>query len=135
MRQRRSSLAALLAWLIACTPTQLPVGANHPASAQAGAPLAPVGQALASDFDPQRAEPPTDHTHEHGDAAGSAHQHQPTGTPAGAATAPSAPGVAPDRASVWTCSMHPQVRQPKPGKCPICGMQLVPLAPAQGARQ
>lgn len=29
--------------------------------------------------------------------------------------------------SVWTCSMHPQVRQPAPGDCPICGMDLIPL--------
>ena len=29
-------------------------------------------------------------------------------------------------AAVWTCSMHPQVRLPKPGKCPICSMPLVP---------
>ena len=29
---------------------------------------------------------------------------------------------------VWTCSMHPQVRLPKPGKCPICSMPLVPAA-------
>ncbi len=21
----------------------------------------------------------------------------------------------------WTCSMHPQIRLPKPGRCPICG--------------
>ncbi|MEZ4973886.1 MAG: efflux RND transporter periplasmic adaptor subunit [Cyclobacteriaceae bacterium] len=28
---------------------------------------------------------------------------------------------------VWTCSMHPSVRQPEPGKCPICGMDLIPL--------
>lgn len=27
--------------------------------------------------------------------------------------------------SLWTCSMHPQVRLPKPGLCPICGMPLV----------
>ncbi len=27
----------------------------------------------------------------------------------------------------WTCSMHPQIRLPKPGKCPICGMDLIPL--------
>lgn len=25
---------------------------------------------------------------------------------------------------VWTCSMHPQVRQGGPGKCPLCGMDL-----------
>ena len=28
---------------------------------------------------------------------------------------------------VWTCSMHPSVRQNESGKCPICGMDLVPL--------
>lgn len=29
---------------------------------------------------------------------------------------------------IWTCSMHPQIRQNEPGSCPICGMDLVPLA-------
>lgn len=29
---------------------------------------------------------------------------------------------------VWTCSMHPQVRQPEPGLCPICAMELIPVA-------
>ncbi|MCB0641112.1 MAG: efflux RND transporter periplasmic adaptor subunit [Phaeodactylibacter sp.] len=28
---------------------------------------------------------------------------------------------------IWTCSMHPQIRQNEPGKCPICGMDLTPL--------
>ncbi len=28
---------------------------------------------------------------------------------------------------VWTCSMHPQIRQNEPGSCPICGMALIPL--------
>ncbi len=28
---------------------------------------------------------------------------------------------------VWTCSMHPQIRQNEPGSCPICGMDLIPL--------
>ena len=28
---------------------------------------------------------------------------------------------------LWTCSMHPQIRMEKPGKCPICGMTLIPL--------
>ena len=27
---------------------------------------------------------------------------------------------------LWTCSMHPQIRQPQPGPCPICGMNLIP---------
>ncbi|RMD78496.1 MAG: efflux RND transporter periplasmic adaptor subunit, partial [Lentisphaerae bacterium] len=27
----------------------------------------------------------------------------------------------------WTCSMHPQIKLPKPGKCPICHMDLIPM--------
>lgn len=30
-------------------------------------------------------------------------------------------------ATIWTCSMHPQIRQPESGKCPICAMDLIPL--------
>ncbi|MGZ0014664.1 efflux RND transporter periplasmic adaptor subunit [Yeosuana sp. AK3] len=29
--------------------------------------------------------------------------------------------------TIWTCSMHPQIRQNEPGNCPICGMELIPL--------
>lgn len=32
----------------------------------------------------------------------------------------------------WTCSMHPQVRQPDPGLCPICNMDLVPVEGSGG---
>jgi Cu(I)/Ag(I) efflux system membrane fusion protein len=35
---------------------------------------------------------------------------------------------APEEATTWTCSMHPQIQLPKPGKCPICFMDLIPLA-------
>ena len=28
---------------------------------------------------------------------------------------------------IWTCAMHPQIKMDKPGKCPICGMDLIPL--------
>lgn len=48
------------------------------------------------------------------------------------------PGQGPEReavhdheqgeAEVWTCAMHPQIRQDGPGKCPICGMDLIPVA-------
>lgn len=31
------------------------------------------------------------------------------------------------KAEVWTCSMHPQIRMDKPGKCPICAMDLILL--------
>ncbi|MDE5421003.1 efflux RND transporter periplasmic adaptor subunit [Ancylomarina sp. DW003] len=31
----------------------------------------------------------------------------------------------------WTCSMHPQIKQDKPGLCPICAMDLIPLKSMQ----
>ena len=37
---------------------------------------------------------------------------------------PVAPGV------IYTCPMHPQIRQPGPGSCPICGMALEPEVPS-----
>ncbi len=33
---------------------------------------------------------------------------------------------------VWTCSMHPQIRLPEPGQCPICGMDLIPVTSESG---
>jgi membrane fusion protein, copper/silver efflux system len=30
-------------------------------------------------------------------------------------------------AAGWTCAMHPQIRMEEPGKCPICGMELIPV--------
>lgn len=35
--------------------------------------------------------------------------------------------------AVWTCAMHPQVRLPKPGKCPICFMDLIELVEDAGS--
>ncbi|MBN8888499.1 MAG: heavy metal translocating P-type ATPase [Rudaea sp.] len=32
--------------------------------------------------------------------------------------------------TIYTCPMHPQIRQPTPGNCPICGMALEPLVPS-----
>jgi len=45
-------------------------------------------------------------------------------TPRSAAESAPATSVA-----VYTCPMHPQVRQPAPGICPICGMTLEPVKP------
>ncbi|HEX5086852.1 MAG TPA: heavy metal translocating P-type ATPase [Nocardioides sp.] len=39
--------------------------------------------------------------------------------------APAAPAV--DEAVEWTCPMHPEIRRPGPGACPICGMALEPV--------
>jgi Cu+-exporting ATPase len=35
----------------------------------------------------------------------------------------------------YACPMHPDVRRPEPGACPICGMGLEPVAPAAPARR
>ncbi len=32
-------------------------------------------------------------------------------------------------AAIYTCPMHPEIRQQGPGSCPICGMALEPLMP------
>jgi len=34
--------------------------------------------------------------------------------------------------STWTCSMHPQIKLPKFGQCPICFMDLIPLETGTG---
>jgi Cu(I)/Ag(I) efflux system membrane fusion protein len=35
--------------------------------------------------------------------------------------------------TIWTCSMHPQIKLPKPGKCPICFMDWIPLYTGGGS--
>ena len=35
--------------------------------------------------------------------------------------------------TVWICPMDPEIRQDKPGDCPICGMALEPEVPTAGA--
>jgi len=37
------------------------------------------------------------------------------------------PGAMPD--AIYTCPMHPEIRQAGPGNCPKCGMALEPVAP------
>ena len=44
-------------------------------------------------------------------------------TSAGAVPLPARPG------EVYTCPMHPEIRQDRPGHCPKCGMTLEPLLP------
>lgn len=36
-----------------------------------------------------------------------------------------------DEATLWTCPMHPQIKLPEFGACPICGMDLVEMTGAQ----
>jgi len=36
---------------------------------------------------------------------------------------------------LWTCSMHPQIKMEKPGNCPICGMELIPLEDSKNSEE
>ncbi|MBB5696583.1 Cu+-exporting ATPase [Roseomonas pecuniae] len=38
-----------------------------------------------------------------------------------------APAPVPRKGAIYTCPMHPEIRQEGPGSCPICGMALEPL--------
>jgi Cu+-exporting ATPase len=38
----------------------------------------------------------------------------------------SEPQIAPPPGTIYTCPMHPEIRQSGPGSCPICGMALEP---------
>jgi Cu+-exporting ATPase len=68
---------------------------------------------------------PETYLHKHDEHAGHEHHH---GHAHAHATAPVTPGA------IYTCPMHPEVKQVGPGSCPKCGMALEPLDPlAAGA--
>jgi hypothetical protein len=105
--------AALLVtalWIAGCAPKaepaagpthQMPNGETMPGMNMGGAPATP----------PATPAPPT------APAAPTA------ASPQHPATAHPAPK--PAAAVIYTCPMHPEVQQDHPGKCPICGMNLV----------
>jgi Cu+-exporting ATPase len=44
---------------------------------------------------------------------------------------PAEPALREDAGAIYTCPMHPEIRQDHPGSCPICGMALEPLVAAR----
>jgi len=40
------------------------------------------------------------------------------------------PAPAAPEGTIYTCPMHPEIQQPQPGNCPICGMTLEPMLPS-----
>lgn len=47
--------------------------------------------------------------------------------------APAPPAAPADPGAIFTCPMHPEIRQEGPGSCPICGMALEPETPSADA--
>ena len=47
--------------------------------------------------------------------------------------APGEPAAAEPAGTIYTCPMHPEIRQNGPGACPICGMALEPEVATAGA--
>ncbi|GAB3099665.1 heavy metal translocating P-type ATPase [Lysobacter terrae] len=74
--------------------------------------------------------------HSHGGHSHGTHTHDapaPANTCcANHASAPQSPASAPvaPAGTIYTCPMHPQIRQVGPGTCPICGMALEPEMPS-----
>lgn len=56
----------------------------------------------------------------------SSDEHGPAGGSTPVAAAAPTEGTSAE-ASEWTCPMHPEIRRPGPGACPICGMALEPV--------
>jgi hypothetical protein len=121
---------------VACVSTDPDLPASHPANPSlAGSPSSFDTAVLRPGFEPfERYEPAGS------DAAAplaghGAHDAQPSvpepsvpepsaGEPS-APSQPKSPGAAPATTS-YTCPMHPEIVRPGPGRCPKCGMKLVP---------
>ncbi len=67
--------------------------------------------------------------HDHGEGGG-CHHH----TPSGSSPPPTRPAGEAPGGTLYTCPMHPEVRQVGPGTCPRCGMALEPLIEAPAVR-
>jgi Cu+-exporting ATPase len=61
----------------------------------------------------------------------SAPSHAPVHAHAHARTSPPEPVTVTAAVTIYTCPMHPQIRQVGPGHCPICGMALEPVLPTE----
>lgn len=132
-----SKLSFLFPFLLAaCVGTELAFPASHPGNAAASSGTVPMLSGLHSDFDASGESRGTkDSSHaehaehaEHADAdhPDAEHAEHADADPAGHAD-PAEAAPQPAKAdAVYTCPMHPEIERSEPGRCPKCGMKLVP---------
>ena len=102
----------------ACSPGPMPVSQSPRDPSNPAAPegmVPPISSGTSSSHAPSESSPADGHAHHHHDQSGSAPATQPTGA-----------GDAGTSSVVYTCPMHPEVTSTEPGRCPKCGMNLVP---------
>ena len=73
----------------------------------------------------------TPHEHHHpGSAGGRQHGHGDGHDCCAGAPTAGVPAAGLAEGTIYTCPMHPEIRQDHPGNCPKCGMALEPLMPS-----
>ncbi|ADU15456.1 copper-transporting P-type ATPase [Asticcacaulis excentricus] len=93
----------------------------HPEIRQSGpgqCPICHMNLVLAADKPAEKPAEASDHGHCEHHGHGHEHHHKLAAKPVSAPKA--------GEAVIYTCPMHPQIRQEGPGSCPICGMALEP---------
>ena len=130
------SLTAFGGILAGCaSPGAIELPIDHPANpAAAQSPLAPASTTL--DWAPA---PSREAGAAESRAGAQQGHHRPADTPPQESNAAATPrgeaagraAAAPASAAAFTCPMHPEVTRDKPGRCPICGMNLVAKEPGE----
>ncbi len=115
LRVANTTMAGLIVLLSlgACVSTTLDTGLDHPANPKAKTLALGYSQALLATPSAGAVASPS--------AAHTMQMQAPAVPPSGS----SGQANKPPAAEVWTCPMHPEISRPGPGKCPICGMNLV----------
>lgn len=125
-------IAAILSAACASYPAPAPVGPGHPASPDAPSPpVTRVGIRLTpSDLDRPVTAPAAP-----GEGAESHPRPQPALAPGHTHPSPeTGSALTPSGDAIYSCPMHPEVKENEPGRCPKCGMRLVEQRKSEGRR-
>ena len=106
---------------------------NHPAQGGPGAPIGVRDPVCGMTVDPQNSKHRFEHAGRifHFCSAGCREKF--SADPAAYLKSKEADTPAAPPGAIWTCPMHPEIRQDHRGSCPICGMALEPVAPSAEA--